>query len=106
MRMDCVLGVCREIESGNIEYRIGIGPIEPGLGSGVFMNRPENEDCRELLLDIICHEIRRQKLSPEMEHLFLTHLAECLECRTKVLGFDEVLGGWLVPYNDQISARN
>ncbi len=70
------------------------------------MNQPENADCLELLLDLVCHEIRRKRLSPEMEHLFLNHLAECLECRTRVLGFPEVLGGWYVPLHSPISSRN
>jgi len=70
------------------------------------MNQPENADCMEMLLDLICHEMRRKRLSPEMEHLFLKHLAECLECRTRVLGFVEVLGGWCVPLGPMLGARN
>ncbi len=70
------------------------------------MNQPENTDCTEMLLDLVCHEMRRKTLTPEMEHLFLDHLAECVECRTKVLGFMEVLSGWYRPFNTQIGARN
>ncbi len=70
------------------------------------MNQQEHADCTEMLLDILCHEVRRHRLSPEMEHMFLAHLAECIECRTRVLGFMDVLGGWYVPLSTQISTRN
>ncbi len=70
------------------------------------MNQPDNSACLEVLLDVICHEVRRKKLSREMEHLFLDHLTQCVECRTKVLGFMDLLGGWYMPFKPQVGATN
>jgi hypothetical protein len=47
--------------------------------------------CTETLLDVICYEAIRERLSPEMEALLVDHLAECEHCRMRVLGMRQLL---------------
>jgi hypothetical protein len=49
-------------------------------------------NCTEKLLDMLCYEAYRERLSPEMEVLLADHLAECEQCRSKVLGLRQLLG--------------
>ena len=51
----------------------------------------ESPDCAQFLLNLICYEIRRQKLSPEMGLLLETHLRECPACRKGLRSFVEML---------------
>lgn len=48
-------------------------------------------NCTEILLSLLCYEIHRDKLSPEMEAILADHLAECEYCRKSVLGFRKLL---------------
>lgn len=48
-------------------------------------------NCAEVLLDIICYEIFRDKLSPEMNAILADHLAKCRLCRTKFLNFKQLM---------------
>ena len=48
-------------------------------------------NCTDMLLSIICYEIHRDKLSPEMEAILADHLAECESCRTRFLNFRQLL---------------
>jgi len=57
------------------------------------------EDCHKLLLDLICYEIRRKSLSPEMEFLLDEHLETCPTCREQVLAFRRMLPDWNVVRN-------
>jgi hypothetical protein len=55
------------------------------------MSSYELSDCAEILLDLICYEICRDKLSPETEALLANHLIECAVCREKVRNFKQLL---------------
>jgi hypothetical protein len=48
-------------------------------------------DCTEVLLDLICYEIYRENLSPEMEAILASHLAECECCRTKFYNMKQLI---------------
>jgi hypothetical protein len=56
------------------------------------MIRYHNGNCTETLLDMLCYEAYRERLSPEMEALLADHLAECEQCRSKVLGLKQLMG--------------
>jgi hypothetical protein len=47
--------------------------------------------CKELLLDLICYEKSRGRLSPEMEYLLEKHLERCRSCRRDILDFRKLL---------------
>jgi hypothetical protein len=49
--------------------------------------------CEELLWDLICYEMHRGTLSPEMKYLLDIHLAECPMCRHRIRGFKRMLQG-------------
>lgn len=53
----------------------------------------KESDCIDTLLDLLCYEILRKKLSPEMERILDCHLRRCPTCRRKVLAFHSVLRG-------------
>jgi hypothetical protein len=48
-------------------------------------------NCTETLLDMLCYEAYRERLSPEMESLLAGHLARCEDCRAKVLSLKQLL---------------
>jgi hypothetical protein len=48
-------------------------------------------NCAETLLDMLCYEAYRARLSPEMEALLADHLAECEQCRSKALSLRQLL---------------
>jgi hypothetical protein len=48
-------------------------------------------DCSETLLDLICYEICRDRLSSETEAVLARHLAECPTCRKRVVHFRQLL---------------
>jgi hypothetical protein len=48
-------------------------------------------NCTETLLDMLCYEAFRERLSPEMEALLADHLAECEQCRSKALSLRQLL---------------
>jgi DNA-directed RNA polymerase subunit RPC12/RpoP len=48
--------------------------------------------CRDLLLNVICHEMFCGRLSPEMEYLFQRHLKQCPGCRHRILALQRMLG--------------
>ena len=58
---------------------------------GLLMEPPHDSVCKELLLDLICYEINRGRLSPEMEYLLERHLEMCLSCRREIHGFQSLL---------------
>jgi hypothetical protein len=43
--------------------------------------------CEELLWDLICYEMCRGRLSPEMKYLLDIHLGECSDCRHRIRDF-------------------
>jgi hypothetical protein len=47
--------------------------------------------CKDLLLDLICYELRSRRLSPEMKYLLERHLEHCKSCRGRILGFQRML---------------
>jgi hypothetical protein len=51
----------------------------------------QTSNCTETLLDMLCYEAYRERLSPEMENLLARHLATCEFCRTKVLNLRQLL---------------
>jgi hypothetical protein len=51
----------------------------------------ESQNCAEVLLDLICYEILRDKLSPEMKAILADHLAKCELCRTIFLNFKQLI---------------
>ncbi len=51
----------------------------------------QSSDCTETLLDMLCYEAYRERLSPEMETLLAGHLAECEYCRSRVLHLKQLL---------------
>ncbi len=48
-------------------------------------------NCIEMLLSLICYEIQRDNLSPEMKEVLLDHLAECKSCRARFRNFRQLL---------------
>lgn len=48
-------------------------------------------NCTEVLLSLLCYEIHRDKLSPEMEAILADHLAKCEYCQTKFINFRNLL---------------
>jgi hypothetical protein len=48
-------------------------------------------NCAEILLDLVCYEIFRGKLSPEMRAILADHLAKCRFCRTNFLNFKRLM---------------
>ncbi|MDM7994763.1 MAG: zf-HC2 domain-containing protein [Acidobacteriota bacterium] len=57
-------------------------------------NMQEHADegfCGELLADLICYELQRGHLSPEMKYLLERHLAQCPDCRRRIYGFLNML---------------
>jgi hypothetical protein len=57
------------------------------------MNRHEDADCTDILLDLVMYEVLSRKLSPEMEDILEKHLKSCASCGRKVLGFRRILRG-------------
>jgi hypothetical protein len=51
----------------------------------------EMPNCAEVLLDLVCYEISRGKLSPEMRAILADHLAKCGFCRTHFLNFKRLM---------------
>jgi hypothetical protein len=47
--------------------------------------------CKDLLLDLICYEIRSHRLSPEMEYILEKHLEQCPSCRCKIHSFQRTI---------------
>jgi predicted anti-sigma-YlaC factor YlaD len=47
--------------------------------------------CQELLLDLICYEMCRGRLSTEMEYLLEKHLEQCPSCRDRIAAFRKML---------------
>ncbi len=47
--------------------------------------------CTETLLDMLCYEAYRERLSPEMEAMLADHLAACERCRSKALSLKRLL---------------
>jgi hypothetical protein len=61
------------------------------IRKGVSMELSDKTFCEEILLDVICYEICRGHLSPEMEFIFEEHLERCPNCRHKILAFLRIL---------------
>jgi hypothetical protein len=40
---------------------------------------------------VICHEICRDRLSPEMQFIIVKHLEHCAECRRRIFSFLSIL---------------
>jgi hypothetical protein len=55
-----------------------------------MISYPLSTDCADALLDMLCYEAYRERLSPEMEALLARHLAECELCRSKVLSLKQL----------------
>ncbi len=51
----------------------------------------ELRGCAEVLLDLICYEVFRDKLSPETEAILAEHLAECEFCRIRFFDFKQLV---------------
>ena len=58
----------------------------------------EMQNCAELLLDLLCYEVLRERLSPEMEAMLADHLAECEYCRMKFLDFRRIVEKRITAY--------
>lgn len=54
------------------------------------MDLYEESDCADTFLDMVCYEVLKKRLSPEMEDIFDRHLKCCPSCRRKVLGFRQI----------------
>ena len=52
---------------------------------------PQEPDCSETLIDLVCYEIQTRRLSPEMRKFFDWHLEKCAACRRRVGRFKEIL---------------
>ncbi len=57
------------------------------------MHCQDHSDCIDIMLDLLCYEVLRRKLSPEMEGILDRHLRSCSSCRQKVRAFLVVLRG-------------
>jgi hypothetical protein len=55
------------------------------------MRAADKQLCEELLWDLICYEMCRGRLSPEMQHLLDLHLGECSACRHRIRDFMRML---------------
>jgi hypothetical protein len=56
-----------------------------------MISYPLSLNCAETLLDMLCYEAYRERLSPEMEALLADHLAECEFCRSKAISLKQLL---------------
>lgn len=62
------------------------------------MNLYKESDCTDTFLDMVCYEVLKKRLSPEMEDILDRHLKCCPSCRRKVLGFRRIqLGETICP---------
>lgn len=53
---------------------------------------PHNSmNCAETLMDLICYEVHRDRLSPEMEAILESHLAKCEYCNAMFLNFRQLV---------------
>jgi hypothetical protein len=48
-------------------------------------------DCGDILLDLLCYELHRDRLSPETVSFLVDHIAGCPSCRRKATAFQEIL---------------
>jgi len=55
------------------------------------MESHEEADCIQMLLDLLCYERIRRRLSPEASLLLHGHLRACPGCLSKANGFLEIL---------------
>ena len=55
----------------------------------MWLHKPSG--CTQMLLDLLCYELRAHGLSPEMRYLLEQHVAECPSCSRGMLNFKEVL---------------
>lgn len=55
------------------------------------MENPNKTFCEHILLSVICHEICRNRLSPEMKFIFEKHLESCPDCRRRISFFFSLL---------------
>jgi hypothetical protein len=62
-----------------------------GQVKGNYMGQSNKAICQDLLLDLICYEIRSRRLSPEMEYILEKHLEQCTSCRCKIHGFQRTI---------------
>jgi len=63
----------------------------PFTVSEVAVELHTESDCTDTLLDLLCYEVLRHKLSPDMEDVLNRHLRGCPSCRRKVLAFRQIL---------------
>jgi hypothetical protein len=68
-------------------------------GEGAFMGVSAKEACEQLLWDLICYEMCRGRLSPEMQYLLDLHLGECSTCRHRIRDFKRMLEGSMIERN-------
>jgi hypothetical protein len=47
-------------------------------------------DCTDTFLDMVCYEVLKRRLSPEMEDILDRHLKCCPSCRRKVIGLGHI----------------
>ncbi len=59
----------------------------------------DESECAEMLIDLVCHEIRRGHLSREMGKLFDDHLKKCPACRRRALSFVQTITEGEFPRN-------
>lgn len=55
------------------------------------MNLHKAFECNEMLLDLVCYELHRRRLSPEMKTIFDGHLERCPACRARVHSFQKTV---------------
>jgi len=70
--------------------RAGTGPAQAEKARWNMWLHKE-QDCHQILIDLLCYEKCGGRLSPEMERLLQSHVDECPSCMRKVLNFMETL---------------
>lgn len=58
---------------------------------GDLMRVSDKQVCEELLCDLICYEMRCNRLSPEMKYLLEMHVEQCPNCRKRIMAFFQMV---------------
>ena len=64
-----------------------------------FFKHPE---CVDVLLDLICYEMKCGRLSPEMKPVLEDHIAKCPSCRKGIHDFMQMLTAALSLQDGQV----
>jgi hypothetical protein len=91
-------------------FRLRSGPFEgpatikpSALPEDTCLSANYFSECRDILLDLLCYELQRDKLSPETVSFLVDHLASCPSYRRKATAFQEMLAAECSDFTIDIS---